>query len=93
MRQARQFAKHCIQEGLVACISLQPNIESHFVWKKKARTSKEVLALGKTTRSGFLKLKKEIKKIHPYEVPELISIKIDKAHEPYLAWVKAQVRS
>jgi periplasmic divalent cation tolerance protein len=32
-------------------------------------------------------LKKEIKKLHPYDVPEIAEIDITSINKPYLKWV------
>jgi periplasmic divalent cation tolerance protein len=35
---------------------------------------------------------KEIRTLHPYEVPEIIAVPVTGGHLPYLAWVHGQTR-
>ena len=41
----------------------------------------------KSVKSNFNKLVKEIERIHPYEVPEIVCVDIT-ANKNYLNWIK-----
>jgi periplasmic divalent cation tolerance protein len=47
----------------------------------------EYLAIFKTTRQNIKKLKDEIRKTHPYEVPEIAEITISSLNKSYLKWL------
>jgi len=49
----------------------------------------EYLCFFKTNLSG--KLRKELKKIHPYKVPEIVEIKMDNIDNDYLRWLISSV--
>lgn len=85
---ANKIANILLKKKLAACINILPKIESMYWWEGKIEKSNESLMIIKT-KSGLLKkVENEIKKIHPYEVPEVISIKIDRGSEKYLNWIK-----
>jgi periplasmic divalent cation tolerance protein len=86
---ARKIAKRLIQKELAACVQISPAIESIYKWKGQRETTKEVQLWIKAKRALFHKIQKEISGIHPYEVPEIISISIDQGSKAYLNWLKS----
>ena len=47
----------------------------------------EYLAFFKTTKKNEKTLKSEIKKLHPYDVPEIAEINVNSMNKPYLDWL------
>jgi len=72
---------------LAACAS-KINIESKFWWKGKISKEKECLIIFKTRKELVKKLFEKIKEIHPYKVPEIIEIKVEKVYNKYFEWLK-----
>lgn len=91
-KEARQIARHLLHRKLAACVNLVPGIESHYWWKGRLETGKEVLLLIKTTARRFALLQKEIKKKHSYAVPEIIAFSIKKGHPDYLRWIGQSIK-
>jgi periplasmic divalent cation tolerance protein len=83
-KSASKIAKEMISKKLCACVNII-KINSFYYWKKKIQYDNEYLCFFKTVSSA--KLIKELKKIHPYEVPEIIEIKIDSIDKEYLGWL------
>jgi periplasmic divalent cation tolerance protein len=75
-----------INKRLCACINLA-KVRSLYSWKNVFEDHEEIVALFKTTRFSVDKLKSTIKKIHPYEVPEIVEIRMDDVSELYLKWM------
>jgi periplasmic divalent cation tolerance protein len=72
---------------LVGCAS-KTEVDSKFWWKGRIDEKKESLIIFKTKKELVEKLFKKIKEIHPYEVPEIIEIKVEKINDKYLKWIK-----
>lgn len=87
-KSASKIAKEMVSRKLCACVNII-KINSYYYWKEKLQYDNEYLCFFKTVSSA--KLKKELKKIHPYEVPEIIEVKIDTIDRAYLGWMIGSV--
>lgn len=83
-KSASKIAKEMVSRKLCACVNII-KIDSFYYWKEKLQYGNEYLCFYKTVSSA--KLIRELKKIHPYEVPEIIEVKIDSIDKEYLGWL------
>lgn len=60
--------------------------------KGKIEEESELLLVLKTKKDLIKELNEEVKKIHPYEVFELIFIDITTGNPPYLEWILKTVK-
>ena len=79
--------KALLDKRLAACVNELPGIISRYWWKGAVETSREILLMAKTRRSMVEKIIAETKKVHPYEVPEIISVEIKEGSADYLKWI------
>ena len=86
-KQAQKIAKYLVEQKLAACVQISGPIESTYRWKGKVETTGEHLCLIKTRASLFKKVEAAIKKLHPYETPEIIATPIIKGSREYLNWL------
>lgn len=91
IKKARSLAGLLVSKRLAACVQILPGLESHYRWRGKKETSKEVLLLIKTKTSIYKKLEKTLLKNHPYEVPEIVCLPIAKGSKSYLDWISGEV--
>ena len=82
-----KFAKVIVQSKLVACVNYT-KISSVYSWDDKIENSSEYLAIFKTSSKNKSKLKKEIQKSHPYDVPEIAEISVNSINDSYLKWIE-----
>jgi len=80
------IANKLVKKKLAACVNIT-NISSIYAWKGKIENQSEYLALFKTSKNNKSKLKKELQKLHPYDVPEIAEINVDSINQPYLKWL------
>ena len=80
------IAKLLVKKKLVACVNIT-KISSVYTWEEKIENRGEYLALFKTTKKNQLALKKELKKLHPYDVPEIVEINVESINQPYMKWL------
>lgn len=91
IENARIISKNLVEEKLAACVNIIPNLTSVYTWENKIVEDKEYLMLIKTVKKYFEKIKTRIIELHPYEVCEVISVKIDEGSKPYLDWLKSSL--
>jgi periplasmic divalent cation tolerance protein len=85
---AQHLADALVGESLAACVNRIPGIHSTYRWKGNVTTDVEELLLIKTTVERFEALKERVLALHPYELPELIAVPVERGHAAYLDWVR-----
>jgi periplasmic divalent cation tolerance protein len=91
-KEARKIARSLVEERLAACANVIPGVRSFFYWEGRLCQEKEALILIKTVNNKARKIMDKIKKIHRYEVPEIIFFRVDMGEKNYLKWVKKMVK-
>jgi periplasmic divalent cation tolerance protein len=89
---ANRIADALVTEKFAACANLLPAIHSIYHWKEKIETAGEIMVFFKTTEDRLAQFSEKLRSLHPYEVPELICIKIDAGAPDYLRWVTDNCR-
>jgi periplasmic divalent cation tolerance protein len=89
---ANRIAGALVAEKLTACANLLPAVHSIYHWKEKVETAGEVMVFFKITEDRLAAFQEKLRSLHPYEVPELICIKIDAGSPDYLRWVTDNCR-
>ncbi|MET1101939.1 MAG: divalent-cation tolerance protein CutA [Pyrodictiaceae archaeon] len=88
--KGKEIVLKLLEKRLIACANIV-NATSTYWWKNKIEEAEEELLIMKTTRRCIDKLMDEIKKIHPYEVPEILVLDVIKADTSYAEWVMNEV--
>lgn len=88
---AARLAHVLVDERLAACVSRIGALASTYRWQGEVRTEQEVLLLIKTRSERFDALEARVLELHPFDVPELIAVPIERGHQPYLDWLGTEV--
>jgi periplasmic divalent cation tolerance protein len=86
--KAEKIAKSLIDKRLAACVQIAGPIKSIYRWKGRIETAREYVCIIKTRKILYKKVETAVKKIHPYEIPEIIAVPIAAANKDYLKWIK-----
>jgi periplasmic divalent cation tolerance protein len=86
------FAETLVSEHLAACVNVLPEMQSVYWWKDKVERDGEHQVVIKTTATRLDELQARICELHPYEVPELLVVRVDGGDEAYLNWVSQATR-
>ncbi|HEC15076.1 MAG TPA: divalent-cation tolerance protein CutA [Sedimenticola sp.] len=87
-QKADQIANTLVDEGLAACVNLLPPVTSVYSWQGRRETAEEILLLIKTGRERYGDLERAILALHPYELPEIIAVPVERGLPGYLKWVE-----
>ncbi len=79
-------------ESLCACVNILANIRSVYRWQGDVTSDEESLLVMKTMGKMYDRLEARIVEIHPYDVPEIIGLKIERGSESYLDWLGQSVK-
>jgi periplasmic divalent cation tolerance protein len=88
---ARKVVDHLLAKKLIACANFFP-IQSCYFWNGHKEKSKEIVTLLKTRKELWRAVEKEIKHIHPYDVPCIMKIDAT-ANIEYEAWIEKETKN
>ncbi len=84
--EAKKAGKTLIEEQLGSCVNILKSYSSIYKWKGKLAEESEFVLIAKTSDKNVEALEKKLKQIHPYEVPEIARIRLDKINKEYSDW-------
>ena len=84
---AERIARTLAEEGLAACVNILPPMRSIYKWKGKIEDATEQLLVIKSAVARFPAIRDRLRALHPYELPEIISVPIVDGLPEYLAWL------
>jgi periplasmic divalent cation tolerance protein len=85
---AEKIAGDLVKEQLAGCVNIIKGIRSIYRWEGRIEDDSEALMIVKTRKELFDRLKKRVKEIHPYSVPEIIALPITAGSDDYLDWLE-----
>ena len=88
--EAKKISLHLLKKKFIACANLFP-IKSMYWWEGKVTNGEEVVLILKTLEKKCTQVTAEIKKIHSYNVPCILTIKAE-GNEEYVKWVEKEIR-
>jgi periplasmic divalent cation tolerance protein len=72
---------------LAACAQIIGPIKSIYRWKGTVEEAEEWCCILKSTKDRYKEVEENIRRLHPYELPEIIAVTIDDALPKYAQWV------
>jgi periplasmic divalent cation tolerance protein len=84
---ALAIGTHLVEQRLAACVNLVLGVTSIYRWEGNVQREPEVLLLVKTRTERFGDLAESLRRLHPYDVPEIIAVPIDAGLPEYLTWI------
>ena len=86
------LANALLDESLIACANLMPQMRSLYTWQGKRCDDRETLMLLKTRKSLANAVTKRVLELHSYDTPEVLVLKALGGAEKYLKWVDQSVK-
>jgi periplasmic divalent cation tolerance protein len=89
---ALKLANALIEEKAAACVNVLGACTSVYRWQGAVENAQEIPLLIKTTAARYAALEQLIRRLHPYELPEIIAVPVARGLPGYLQWVAAETR-
>jgi periplasmic divalent cation tolerance protein len=86
--QAIDIAHALIRNRQAACVNLMPNVHSIYRWKGRVCDDGEFLLFIKTRAREFKAVRETIQKMNTYELPEVLSYRVDDSSPAFAAWIR-----
>ena len=90
---AERLAGMLVEKKLAACVNILAPCRSVYRWKGAVQHDEEHPLLIKTTSERYAALEQALRACHPYELPEIIALPVERGLPAYLAWVAAETRT
>jgi len=87
--EASMIASAMVERGLAACVNVVAGVRSTYRWKGQVHTESEWLLVIKTRTERYELIRRTIRELHSYEVPEVIMLEVADGDPDYLAWIDA----
>lgn len=87
---AEKLADTLIAKRVAACVNILAPCRSVYRWQGGVQHDEEHPVLVKTTRERYAALEAAIREAHPYELPEIIAVAVERGLPAYLEWVAAE---
>ena len=88
---AERIARTLVEERLAACVQVVGPISSTYRWRGAIETAQEWQCWAKSRRDLYDEIEKTIRRIHPYEVPEILAMPVLAGNASYLKWLDTEV--
>jgi periplasmic divalent cation tolerance protein len=90
---AEQLADALVAKRLAACVNILAPCRSVYRWQGVVQHDEEHPVLIKTTHEAYAALEAQIRALHPYELPEIVAVPVERGLQAYLDWVAAETAS
>jgi len=89
---ARALSRKLVERRLVACVNMIPGVTSVYRYEGEIHEDAEVLLVCKTVVERVLALEKAVLELHPYDVPECVTLEPSQVERGYLDWLVGETQ-
>ncbi|HEY0878510.1 MAG TPA: divalent-cation tolerance protein CutA [Zeimonas sp.] len=89
---ASTIARSLVEERLAACVNVLGACRSTYRWQGAVETADEITLLVKTTHARHDDCVRRLAELHPYEVPEIVTLAPQAVWPSYARWAVEETR-
>ncbi len=89
-RMMEKIGRIIVEQRLASCAQISGPIKSIYWWKGKIEETEEWVCVLKSTKTHYEEIQKKIRELHSYDVPEIISVEINRTLPDYARWVREE---
>jgi periplasmic divalent cation tolerance protein len=90
---AERIARELVEVRLAACVQIVGPVTSIYRWRGKVETAQEWQCWIKSRSGLFPQIEQAIRRLHPYEVPEILAMPVIDGSPDYLKWLGDETAS
>ncbi len=91
LEEAKTLSKILLDKKLIACSNVFPQMNSFYAWEGKVESSNECVLVLKSFKEKYSLIEEVVLANHSYEIPCLLTLKLENVNKQYLDWMKSQV--
>lgn len=88
LEEAKSIGTLLVEEQIVACFNIIPQIHSIFLWENKINHETETIAIAKLSETNFPDLSKKVEKLHSYDTPCILKLPISDGNKAFIDWIQ-----
>jgi len=90
--EAEKISQRVVEKRLAGCAQILGPIASTYWWKGKIEKAKEWLCLMKSRADLYQELETTIRRLHSYDVPEILATPIKSGNKEYFVWLESELK-
>ena len=90
LEDAKKLAEKLLQQRLAACVQVDGPVESMYWWNGAIESAQEYRLSIKTFTDLYPEAEKMILREHPYDVPEIVALKLSRVSDSYRSWMAGE---
>ena len=88
--RANKIARRLLDERVASCVQVLGPINSTYWWRGRIERAREWICFIKARADDYWRIEASIKKVHPYDVPEILAFPVLRGNADYLKWIKLE---
>lgn len=84
---ARKLGQDLLKQNLAACVQIDAEIESHYRWEERDCCETEYRLVIKTAAANRDSLMQHLRRVHPYDQPQILFIPTVASDPGFAEWV------
>jgi periplasmic divalent cation tolerance protein len=88
--EARSIGRALVEAHLAACVNIIAPVLSIYRWQGAVEEAAEWLLVIKTRRELTGKVEEELRRVHSYQVPEILAVQVVDGLRAYLEWIDSE---
>ena len=89
---AVKITESLLQQRLAACVHAFPAGRSTYRWEGAVENAAEITLIIKSTKARYAELEADIRRLHPYTVPEILALPVEIGVPEYMKWISDETR-
>ncbi|MBV2145693.1 divalent-cation tolerance protein CutA [Wolbachia endosymbiont of Listronotus oregonensis] len=91
LKEAKTVSEELLNEKLIVCVNIFPEVNSLYLWEGKISNSCEVVAIMKSKNDQVDKIVEKIEAMHSYDQPAIAVMSIEKANKSFTNWANSVI--